>query len=51
MAAADFDQAFVKTDSFDLKGVIIQMHIVLLSDALHSTVSMEQPFFIAIEYK
>ena len=45
----DFDQAFVKTHSIDLKGIKIQIG-VLLSDALHSTVSMEQPSFTAIEY-
>ena len=42
----DFDQAFVKTHSIDLKWII-----VLLSDALHSTVSMDQPSFTVIEYK
>ena len=45
----DFDQAFVKDIQLIQKMIIIHMH--LLSDAFHSTVSVEQPSFTAIEYK
>ena len=37
VAAVDFDQAFVKTQSIDLKGIIVQMHSsVVRCFAFHS---------------